>query len=144
MLVFFPMSHCRTQNLLWNSQEIDILNKAIQRIRMTKEFWESLDSYCTTLHSIPLLLPRLSFRKGERGINWEIRSDIYTLLYIKQITNKDLLYSTGNSTQYSAMTYVEKESKKEQIYVNICITYLLCCIPETNNIVNQLCSNKNF
>ena len=32
------------------------------------------------------------------GINWEIGIDIHTLLYIKQITNKDLLYSTGNST----------------------------------------------
>ena len=38
--------------------------------------------------------------KGERrgGINWEIGIDIYTLLYIRQITDKDLLYSTGNST----------------------------------------------
>jgi len=32
------------------------------------------------------------------GINWEIGIDIYRLLYIKQITNKGLLYSTGNST----------------------------------------------
>ena len=35
------------------------------------------------------------------GINWEIGIDIYMLLYIKQVTNKNLLYSTGNSTQYS-------------------------------------------
>ena len=35
--------------------------------------------------------------RGE-GINWETGIDIYTLLYVKQITNKDLLYSTGNST----------------------------------------------
>ena len=56
--------------------------------------------------------------KGE-GINWEIGIDINILLYIsiKQITNKDLLYSTGNSTQYSVMTYMGKESKKEWIYV---------------------------
>ena len=27
------------------------------------------------------------------------------LLHIKQITNKNLLYSTGNSIQYSVMTY---------------------------------------
>ena len=40
----------------------------------------------------------------EAGINREIGIDIYTLLYIKQITNKNLLYSTGNSTQYSVMT----------------------------------------
>ena len=26
----------------------------------------------------------------EGGINWEIGIDIYTLLYIKEITNKDL------------------------------------------------------
>ena len=30
--------------------------------------------------------------------NRETGTDIYTLLYIKQITNEDLLYSTGNST----------------------------------------------
>ena len=38
-------------------------------------------------------------------------------LYIKQITNKDLLYSTVNSAQYSAMAYMEKESKTEWIYI---------------------------
>ena len=60
--------------------------------------------------------------KGERevgGINWEIGIDIYTLLYIKQITNKDLLYSTRNSTQYSVMTYIGIGSKKEWIYVYV-------------------------
>ena len=36
--------------------------------------------------------------RGWGGINWEIGIDIYTLLYIKYITNKNLLYSTGNST----------------------------------------------
>ena len=56
-----------------------------------------------------------------------------TLLYIKQITNKDLLYSTGNSTQYSVMTYMGTESKKKEwIYVYIYITDSLCCTPETN------------
>ena len=59
--------------------------------------------------------------KGKRGegINWEIGTDIYTLLYIKQVTNKNLLYSTGNTTQYSVMTYIRKESKKEWIYIYI-------------------------
>ena len=46
------------------------------------------------------------------GINWETGIDIYTPLYIKQITNKDLPYSTGNSTKYFAITYMRKESKK--------------------------------
>ena len=50
-------------------------------------------------------------------INWKVGIDIYTLLYIKQIANKNLLYSTGNSTQYSVMAYMGKESKKEWVYV---------------------------
>lgn len=35
---------------------------------------------------------------GGGGINWETRIHIYTLLYIKQIPSKNLMYSTGNST----------------------------------------------
>ena len=38
--------------------------------------------------------------KGEkegRGINWDVGIDIHTVLY-KKIDNKDLLYSTRNST----------------------------------------------
>ena len=34
----------------------------------------------------------------------EFGIDMYTLPYLKWITNKDLLYSTGNSTQCSVMT----------------------------------------
>ena len=51
--------------------------------------------------------------RGE-GINWEIEIDIYTLLYVKQITNKNLLYSTVNYTQYSAMAQKGKESQKKR------------------------------
>ena len=50
---------------------------------------------------------------SEFGIN------TYTLLYLKQIINKALLYSTGNSTQYSAITYMGKEFEKEWMYVCI-------------------------
>ena len=38
------------------------------------------------------------------GIAWELGIDMYTLLYSKQITNKDLLHSTGNAAQYSVIT----------------------------------------
>ena len=56
--------------------------------------------------------------KGWRGgINQEFGINIYTPLYIKQIINKDLLYSPGNSTQYSVIIYMGKESEKEWIYV---------------------------
>ena len=43
------------------------------------------------------------------GKNWKIGIDIYTLLCMKQITNMDLLYSTGNFAQYFAMAYMGKE-----------------------------------
>ena len=51
---------------------------------------------------------------GGGGINQEVEINIYTLLYVKQIINKDLRYSTRNSTQYSVMAYMGKESKKKR------------------------------
>ena len=57
--------------------------------------------------------------KGGGRINWEIGIDIYTLLYIKQITSKDLLYSRGNYTQYLIITYNGTESEKEYIYAYV-------------------------
>ena len=81
-------------------------------------------------------------REGWRGINQEFEVKIYTLLYIKQTTNKDLQYNTGNYTEFLIITYNERECKKEYIYIYICITRSLYCITETN-IVNKLCfSNK--
>ena len=69
---------------------------------------------------INLWLPK--GKSGEGGINQEIGIDKYTLLYIKQITNKDLRYSTGNSTQYSVITYAGKESEIEWIHVQLKLT----------------------
>ena len=59
---------------------------------------------------------------GWGGINWKTGIDIYTLLYIKQITNKHLLYHTGKSTHYSVMAYMGKESKKlkKNAYMYMC------------------------
>ena len=42
----------------------------------------------------------------------------YKIKFIK-IDNKDLLYSTGKSAQYSVITYMGKESEKEWIYVHV-------------------------
>ena len=36
---------------------------------------------------------------GREGIVREFGIDMYILLYLKRLTNKDLLYSTGNSAQ---------------------------------------------
>ena len=41
--------------------------------------------------------------------------NIHTLLYVKQIPNKDLLSSTGNFAQYFVITYKGKES--ENVYI---------------------------
>ena len=46
---------------------------------------------------------------------------------MKQITNKDLVYSTGNYPQY----FVIKDPEKENTYIYI-ENESLCCIPETN------------
>ena len=46
---------------------------------------------------------------GAGGINWEFGTS--TAHYsVKQITNKDLLYSTRNYIQYFIITYKGKES----------------------------------
>ena len=50
------------------------------------------------------------------GINQEFGIDIYTLPYKKQIANKDLLYNTKKSIQYSIITYMGKKSEKELIH----------------------------
>ena len=58
---------------------------------------------------------------GEKreGINQEVGTDMFTLLNIKWITDKDLLYSTENATQYSVMMYMGKQFLKEWIYVYV-------------------------
>ena len=43
---------------------------------------------------------------------------IHTTIY-KRDNQQDLLYSTGNSTQHSVITYMGKESEKEWIYVYV-------------------------
>ena len=45
--------------------------------------------------------------------------NIHTLLYVRLITNKDVLYSTGNPTQYSLIIYMDKESEKELMYTYV-------------------------
>ena len=57
---------------------------------------------------------------GKRGrVNWKIGIDIYTLLIlcIKQITDKNLPQSTGNSTQCSVVTYIGRKFKTEGLHV---------------------------
>ena len=43
---------------------------------------------------------------------------MFTAMY-KVVTNENLLYSSGNSTQHSVVTYMRRESEKEGIYVYV-------------------------
>ena len=61
----------------------------------------------------------LSKGRWKRGIKSEYEINICTLLYIKQIINRDLLYSTGKYTQYFIITNKEKESEEE--YICMCV-----------------------
>ena len=49
--------------------------------------------------------------EGLGEIDWEFGIDIYTLhiLYLRYITIKDLLCSTGNSAQYSVIAKLGQE-----------------------------------
>ena len=49
--------------------------------------------------------------------DWKFGVSRYKLLYIGQINNKVLLYSTGNYTQYPAITIIKK--KKRKIYMKL-------------------------
>ena len=53
-----------------------------------------------------------------KGKDW-FGMDMYTLLYLKWITNKDLLYSTGNSAQCYMAAWNIAEFRGEWIHVYV-------------------------
>ena len=55
---------------------------------------------------------------GERIVR-EFGMDMYTLLYLKWITNKDLRYSTRNSAQCYMAAWIGGEFGGEWIYVYV-------------------------
>ena len=59
------------------------------------------------------MVPKVKEGRDEFGMNK------YILLYIKQINNNVLLYSTGNYIQYLIITYSGTDSEKE--YKKLCI-----------------------
>ena len=58
-------------------------------------------------------------KEKERGINLEFGIKRHPSLYTKQITNKDLLNTTGKHIQHLVITYHGKETEKEHIYMYI-------------------------
>ena len=55
---------------------------------------------------------------------------MYTVVYLKWITNRDLLYSTGNSAQCYVAAWMEGELGGERIHV-CCMAECLLWSPET-------------
>ena len=53
------------------------------------------------------------------GMNWGFGTGIYTLRYTERLTNRDLLNSTGNTTQYSVIICVGKESERAWMCVHV-------------------------
>ena len=56
-------------------------------------------------------------RRMREGIVREFGMDRYTLLYLKRMTNKDLLYSTGNSAQRYVAAWMGGQLGGEWIHV---------------------------
>jgi hypothetical protein len=56
---------------------------------------------------------------GGEGIVREFELDMSTLLYLKWITNKDLLYSTGNSAQFYVPVWRAIEFGGEWMHVYV-------------------------
>ena len=69
--------------------------------------------------------------KGGDRIVRKFGVDMYTLLYLKWITNKDLLYSTGNSVQCYVAAWMGGEFGGEWMDTCVCMAESLCCSPET-------------
>ena len=77
-----------------------------------------------------------------KGIVREFETDMWTLLYLKWITNKDLLYSTWNSAQCYVAAWMGREFGGEWIHVNVWLnlfavhpkltTLLVGCTPIQN------------
>ena len=74
----------------------------------------------------------LNKRKGGAVIDWGTGMDIYTLLHIKQVTNKDL-QGTIPDTLMTCMGIESKEEKR--IDICICVTDSFYCTSETNTML---------
>ena len=57
--------------------------------------------------------------EGMEGIVMEFEMDMYTRLYLKWITSKDLLYSTWNSAQYYLAAWMRGKFGREWIHVYV-------------------------
>ena len=69
------------------------------------------------------------------GIVKDFGKVMYTLLYLKWITNRKLLYSTWNSAQCYVPAW-SGEGFEGRMDMCICVAESLCCSPETTTILS--------
>ena len=75
---------------------------------------------------------------GRGGVNWEIKIDIYTLLYIKQITNEDKLnLEKAEEPEIKLPTYTGSQKKQEnsrKIYASLTMLKSLTVYTDHNKL----------
>ena len=96
-----------------------IHNRWVVNFWWIKSYWTETDPQISKSN-----LGLLRRKHEGKGIHSKFGIEIHTLLCIEQITNKDLLDSTGNYAQYSVITQIRKESEKEWICIYVWLTYV--------------------
>ena len=100
---------------VWVDLEIIILSEVRQRKRSIlwaesgKKWYKR--SYLQKRNRLIDLKKEFMVTRGE-GVVRELGADMYTLQYLKWITNKNLLYNMRNSAQYYVTTKMGKEFEK--------------------------------
>ena len=89
--------------------------------------WTYLENRLTDLENEHMVIIREGWRKV---VVREFGMDMSTLLYLTQITNKDLLYSTWNSAQCYGAAWRGEEFGEEWIHVYV----WLFCASKANTI----------
>ena len=90
--------------------------------------------FLSTWVSIPRGLNLSSSQGPSQGIGRDFGKVRYTLLYLKWITNKDLLYSPWNSAQCCMLGWVGRGAWG-RMDTYICGWVPLCCSPETTTLL---------
>ena len=130
----------------WMDLEIVILSEVSQTERRNI-IWHPLYVESKMIQMNLLTKQKETHRLGEwtydclgEEIVKDLGMDMYTLLYLKWITNKDLLYSTGNSVQCHVAAWMGGEFAGEWIHVYVWLNPFAVHWNH-HNIVNLLYSN---
>ena len=78
---------------------------------------------------------------GEKGV-WDELGDWERRIHTAKITEENLLFHTGNTTQCSVVTQMGYRSKKERMYEHTQVIH--CAVQKKHNIVKQLHSDKSL